>query len=64
MLQFVQDMMFVIFGLVLIFVLLIVLMKVHKQAQKVKELENQIKVNEAIETAEILTNTQEKSSNG
>ena len=64
MLQFVQDMMFVIFGLVLIFVLLIVLIKVHKQAQKVKELENQIKVNEAVETAEILTNTQEKSSNG
>jgi len=64
MLQFVQDMMFVIFGLVLILVLLIVLIKVHKQAQKVKELENQIKVNEAVETAEILTNTQEKSSNG
>ena len=58
MLQFVQDMMFVIFGLVLILVLLVVLIKVHKQAQKVKELENQIKVNEAVETAEILTNTQ------
>ena len=58
MLQLVQDGMFIIFGLVLILVLLVVLIKVHKQAQKVKELENQIKVNEAVETAEILTNTQ------
>ena len=58
MLQLVQDGMFIIFGLVLILVLLVVLIKVHKQAQKVKELENQIKANEAVETAEILTNTQ------
>ena len=63
MLQLVQDAMFVIFGLVLIIVLLFVLVKVHRQAQKVKELEQQIKLNDVSEIAEV-QKTQEEVSNG
>ena len=59
MLQLVQDGMFVLFGLVLIIVLLIILVKVHKQVQKVKELENQIKINDEAQSAEVARNEEE-----
>lgn len=57
--QLVQDGMFVLFGLVLIVVLLIILVNVHKQVQKVKELENQIKLNDEAQSAEVLRNQEE-----
>ena len=59
MLQLVQDGMFVLFGLMLIIVLLIILVKVHKQVQKVKELENQIKINDEAQSAEVARNEEE-----
>lgn len=59
MLQLVQDGMFVLFGLVLIVVLLIILVNVHKQVQKVKELENQIKLNDEAQSAEVVRNQEE-----
>ena len=59
MLQLVQDGMFVLFGLVLIVVLLVILVKVHRQVQKVKELENQIKINDEVQNAEVARNEEE-----
>jgi cellobiose-specific phosphotransferase system component IIC len=63
MLQLVQDGMIILFGLVLIGILLIILVKVHKQMQKVKELESQVRLNEKAKTAEIIAN-QEETING
>lgn len=60
MFQFVQDMMIIVFGLVLILLLLFALKYVHVQAQKVKALEKQLNILESTETIELANNQEEK----
>lgn len=60
MFQFVQDMMIIVFGLVLILLLLFALKYVHVQAQKVKALEKQLNILESTETTELANNQEEK----
>ncbi len=58
-LQYLQDLMIIVFGLVGIVILLVVLRHVHKQSQKVQELKTQLNLPHQVEDAEVATAQQE-----